>query len=253
MTLSNTEPRRKGLLGRDGKAVLVAFDHGLGFGPSAGSEYPALVLEQVIEGGADGVLVSPGLHRRFGDILDSRINVILSIPTDAKYVEYAAQTKCVGVKTTFFGDVMQTEPFFAMEDIALTCQAYGIEHLDEVVPSLPGTTQALRDDALVQIACRKAAELGADVVKTAYPDTKEGFRRAVSTTFIPVVILGGVKTDDAGLLRMTKDSIDAGGSGVAYGRNVWGRKDPKAMVKALRAIVHNGKTVEDGLAILNGS
>jgi hypothetical protein len=25
------------------------------------------------------------------------------------------------------------------------------------------------------------------------------------------------------------------------------------MVKALRAIVHNGKTVEDGLAILNGS
>jgi DhnA family fructose-bisphosphate aldolase class Ia len=238
MTLGNTEPRRKGLLGRDGKGVLVAFDHGLGFGPTAGSEYPALVLEQVIEGGADGVLVSPGLHRRFADLLDSRINVILSIPTDAKYVEYAAQTKCVGVKTTFFGDVMQTGPFFAMEDIALTCQAYGIEHLDEVVPSLPGTTQALHDDGLVQVACRKAAELGADVVKTAYPDTKEGFRRAVSTTFI---------------LRMTKDSVDAGGSGVAFGRNVWGRKDPKAMVKALRAIVHDGKTVEDGLAILNGS
>jgi len=253
MELSSAEPRRKGLLGRNGRTVLVAFDHGLGVGPSPGSEYPAIVLEQIIEGGADGIMVSPGLHRRFANILDSRINVVLSIPTDMKYVEYAAQTKCVGVKTTFFGDVTQSEPFLPMQDVAITCQAYGIEHLDEIVPAVPGTTKALRDDALIQLSCRKAAELGADVVKTAYAATKEGFARAVETAFIPVVILGGEKTDDAGILRMAKDSVDAGGAGVCFGRNVWGRQDPKAMVRALRAVVHEGKSVEDGLAILKGS
>jgi class I fructose-bisphosphate aldolase len=67
-----------------------------------------------------------------------------------------------------------------------------------------------------------------------------------------VVILGGEKTDDRGVLQMTHDMLTAGGSGVAYGRNVWGRKDPKAMVLALRAIVHEGKSVDDAQAILSG-
>jgi DhnA family fructose-bisphosphate aldolase class Ia len=52
---------------------------------------------------------------------------------------------------------------------------------------------------------------------------------------------------------MARDSVDAGGSGVAFGRNVWSRKDPGAMVRALRAIVHDGKTVDDALAVLGGS
>jgi DhnA family fructose-bisphosphate aldolase class Ia len=253
MTFSTMDANRKGLLGNDGKGVFVAFDHALGLGPSPGSEYPAAVLEQIVEGAADGVLVSPGVRRRFADILDSRIKIILSIPTDPKYVEYAAKSGCAGVKTTFFGDVKESEPFRLMGDVAIACHSYGIQYLDEVVASEPGTTKAIRDDVLVQLAARKAAELGADIVKTSYGATKEGFGRAVSTTFIPVVILGGEKTDDAGVLQMTKDAVDAGGAGVAYGRNVWGRKNPKSMVQALRAIVHDGKSVQDGLAMLAGT
>jgi fructose-bisphosphate aldolase / 2-amino-3,7-dideoxy-D-threo-hept-6-ulosonate synthase len=253
MTLNTAEARPKGLLGSDGKGVLVAFDHALGVGPSPGSEYPAATLERIVEGGADGVLVSPGVRRRFADILDSRIKIILSIPTDPKYVEYAASSGCAGVKTTFFGDVRDPAPFRMMEDVAIACHSLGIQYLDEVVASEPGTTRAIRDDLLVQLAARKAAELGADVVKTSYSATKEGFGRAVSTTFIPVVILGGEMADDVDLLQMTKDSVDSGGAGVAYGRNVWGRKNPKTMVQALRAIVHDGKTVRDALAILDGT
>jgi DhnA family fructose-bisphosphate aldolase class Ia len=253
MTASSVEPRRKGLTAPDGRAVLIAFDHGLGAGPTPGSERPEVFLEQVIEGGADGVLISPGVHRRFRAALEGRINVILSIPTDPKYVDYAARTNCAGVKTTFFGDVTESEPFVKMQDVAIACHAFDVAYLDEVVPSLPGTTTPIRNDDLVQLSVRKAAELGADVVKTNFPATREGFARAVRTTFIPVVVLGGTKTDDAGILRVAKESVDAGGSGVAFGRNVWGRKDPRSMVKALRAIVHEGKGVDDALAILNGS
>jgi DhnA family fructose-bisphosphate aldolase class Ia len=211
------------------------------------------VLEKIVGAGADGVLVSPGVHRRFAEILDSRTHVILSIPTDQRYVEYAAKTSCAGVKTTFFGDVTDPAAFLPMQEVALACHVWGIQYLDEVVPAEPGTQKAIRDDRLVQLAARKAAELGADVVKTAYPATKEGFAAAVSTTFIPVVILGGQPADDRGVLQMARDSVDAGGSGVAFGRNVWSRKDPGAMVRALRAIVHDGKTVDDALAVLGGS
>jgi DhnA family fructose-bisphosphate aldolase class Ia len=50
---------------------------------------------------------------------------------------------------------------------------------------------------------------------------------------------------------MVKGSIDAGGKGVSIGRNVFQHKDPTRMVRAISAIVHEGRNVEDALKILN--
>ena len=232
--------------------MIVAFDHALGQGPSPGSEYPELVLKSIVEAGADAVLVTPGIALRFAPLLRGRISTILSIPTDPNYVAFASRLGCQGVKTTFFGDVETSEPFKAQEDVALACHLNGLAYVDEVVPARAGTFEVKRDDRLIQLAARKAAELGATVVKTVYSATKEGFARAVETTFIPVVILGGAKSDDQSVLRLVKDSMEAGGHGVAFGRNVWGRQDPGAMVRALRAIVHEGADVREAAGLLGG-
>lgn len=236
----------------DGKSLIVAFDHGIFYGPSPGSEKPGKVLEQIVEGGADGVLVTPGLAVRFADILAGRIGVILSVPMDPLYVEYAALIGADAVKTTFFGDVDDMDVFKIQEDIAVVCESYGMPYVAEVVPAVRegGDFKPIPDKWLVQVAARKAAELGADMVKTLYTGSKESFREVVESTFIPVVILGGEKGDDRKVLQTVRDAVDAGAAGVAFGRNVWRRDNPKAMVEALKAIIHEGKSVEEALEIL---
>ena len=236
----------------DNRSVIVAFDHGIFYGPTPGSENPGKVLEQVVEGGADGVLVTPGLAVKFADILAGRIGVILSVPMDPLYVEYAALIGADAVKTTYFGDVNDMDAIKVQEDVAVVCESYGMPYVAEIVPAVKegGGFKPTPDKWLVQVAARKAAELGADIVKTIYTGSKESFKDVISSTFIPVVILGGEKADDASVLQMVKDAVDAGGAGVAFGRNVWRRDNPKAMVEALKAVIHEGKSVEDALALL---
>ena len=49
------------------------------------------------------------------------------------------------------------------------------------------------------------------------------------------------------LLKMVYDSIQAGGSGVAFGRNVFQADDPTKMVAAISKIVHSNYTVDEVL------
>lgn len=233
-----------------GKTVIVAFDHGIVFGALPGSRDPAWVLEQVVAGGADGILVTPGIARRFAEILKGRISVILTVPTDPRYVEYAAKLGMDGIKTTFFGDVNDQHATRMQEDVAMACENFDMIYLDEIVPAQPGSYKANPDPVLINLAARKAAELGADVVKTAYTGDRKSFSHVVTSTFIPVVILGGEKAEDREVLQMTKDAVEAGGAGVAYGRNVWNRSNPKGMVEALHAVIHDGKSVEQALEML---
>jgi DhnA family fructose-bisphosphate aldolase class Ia len=105
----------------------------------------------------------------------------------------------------------------------------------------------------VSFAVRLAAELGADVVKTPYPTngTVDEFRRIVAQSFVPVIILGGAAMgDDAGLLQMVENAMDAGAAGIAIGRNVWQHKNPAAIARSLAAIVHEDASALEALALL---
>ena len=100
---------------------------------------------------------------------------------------------------------------------------------------------------------RLAAELGSDVVKTAFPvdGTVDDFKAIVDAALVPVVVLGGAAMrDDEALLSMVKKAIGGGASGIAVGRNVWEHSDPPAVAKALRAIVHENESVESALKLI---
>jgi putative autoinducer-2 (AI-2) aldolase len=98
-----------------------------------------------------------------------------------------------------------------------------------------------RDSRYLGLACRVAAELGAHVVKTYYC---EDFQKVVDGCPVPVIIAGGKKLEELDALRLTFDAINNGASGVDMGRNIWQSENPVAMIKAVRAIVHDNYDVE---------
>lgn len=68
---------------------------------------------------------------------------------------------------------------------------------------------------------------------------------------VPVVIAGGPKMNsDREILEMVKGSIEAGGSGVSIGRNVFQHRNPTRMVGAISLLVHENSTVDEALAFL---
>jgi class I fructose-bisphosphate aldolase len=96
----------------------------------------------------------------------------------------------------------------------------------------------------IDYAARMAMEMGADVVKLNMPklnpdtdkdapapynemdvDQDEAIRHCVESAGRALVVLsGGSKADDDVVLSNTKSVMEAGGSGVIFGRNVWQRE-----------------------------
>jgi 3-hydroxy-5-phosphonooxypentane-2,4-dione thiolase len=107
-----------------------------------------------------------------------------------------------------------------------------------------------RDARYLALACRVSAELGAHVVKTYYCDD---FSKVVDGCPVPLVVAGGPKLDsDRAALELARHAIDEGAHGVDMGRNIWQSDHPVAMLRALRAIVHEKATVPEALDVLEG-
>jgi DhnA family fructose-bisphosphate aldolase class Ia len=139
-----------------------------------------------------------------------------------------------------FGIREEGEMLAALGQAADQCRALGLPLLCMAYVKKPGggTAEDLRH------ACRAAADLGADIVKTSYPGSVEGFRRIVETTPVPVLIGGGVKVDDeAAFLRTVRESLAAGAAGVCIGRNLFQRRPVGPLARRLGAVLHGA---EDG-------
>lgn len=109
------------------------------------------------------------------------------------------------------------------------------------------------DPEVVKLAARAGAELGADIIKTNYTGDPDTFREVVKGCPVPVVIAGGPKIEtEEELLQMVKDSVEAGGAGVAIGRNIFQADSPANMTRAIAGIVHDGLSVEEAVRILKG-
>ena len=88
---------------------------------------------------------------------------------------------------------------------------------------------------------------GADMVKTY--NCGKGFERVIEACGVPVIVAGGKmpkgvdETRDS--LELAYDSIQRGARGIDFGRRVWRHKHPVAMIQALRAVVHEGRTPKE--------
>jgi fructose-bisphosphate aldolase/2-amino-3,7-dideoxy-D-threo-hept-6-ulosonate synthase len=239
--------RMKGILGEDGRTLIVALDHGLGAPFVRGLEDPLKVIGEIARGGADAIITTLGMARIVYGKLPRRVGAILSIPTDPNSVRTAVRLGFHAVKNTFFG-ALKDERLGIIHSLALECELHGMPLLAEVVPADTRTGELTYDLSQVKAAVRFAAEFGADIVKTSYTGSPDTFREVVQACPIPIVILGGARMDDdESVLQNVEGAIDAGAAGVAFGRNIFQHRDPAAMTRAIAKIIHNNSDVEEAL------
>ena len=106
-----------------------------------------------------------------------------------------------------------------------------------------GKELSKRDARYLGLCCRIAAELGAKVVKTYWC---EDFDKVINGCPVPVVMAGGPKCEtEFEVFEFVHDGMQKGAIGLNLGRNVWQHDYPVAVIKALRAIIHEKATVKD--------
>lgn len=245
----------------DGRTVIVPIDHGTAI-PVPGLESPVELIERlnpfadgyVVNLGAalacSGALEGKGVCLRtdiykppYGDNPDHGSYLVYSIEDALEAEAHAVMNMCYPHHPN------EAQLFRECAELVSQSQMTGVPVILETLPFGIGRPDDYTLDN-IRFAVRAAAELGADIVKTAYPGDRDGFEAIVKESYVPVIVLGGAATDDAGILRMVADSVSAGAAGVAIGRNVWQHEKPERMAKALHAIVHENATADSAEAIL---
>lgn len=250
---------------RTGRAVIVPMDHGVTDGPIQGLADMREAVSQAAQGGADAVLMHKGLvpcsHRGSGPdvglIVHLSASTSLSLHANSKTlvgsVLEAVRLGADGVSVHVnLGDDDEKSMLASLGRIAREAEDYGMPLLAMVYARGPHISNS-HDPAVVAHCARVGGELGADVVKVAYTGSAESFAKVVSGSCVPVIIAGGVKVDDTqAVLQMVYDSLLAGGSGVSIGRNVFQHEQPRSLLRALRGLVHEGWSVEQGVVVATG-
>jgi class I fructose-bisphosphate aldolase len=242
------------------RTIVVPMDHGVTVGPIAGIEDIREAVTKMADGGANAGLVHKGLpacgHR--GEGADFGLIVHLSASTcrspfpNAKVlvctVEEAIRLGADAVSVHCnIGDETEARMLEDLGRVSSQAAYWGMPLVAMVYARGPNVPDEY-DPEVVAHCARVGMELGADVVKVNYTGDPESFTRVTSGLAIPAVIAGGPKMDSTeAVLRMVHDSLQAGGSGLSIGRNVFQHKNPVRMVQALHAIVHQDQSVEKTL------
>lgn len=248
------------------RMVIIPMDHGIVMGPVEGLRDTREAINKVAEGGANAVLLHKGIIRAgyrgygrdIGLVMHLSGSTALGPDPDNKVlvanVEEAIKfgADAVSIQVNVGSDTEQ-EQLEILGGISRACEEWGMPLLAMMYPR----GRKIKDQYDVEVvkhAARIGAELGADVVKTNYTGSPETFREVVEGCPVPVVIAGGPKTEtDEEFCRMVYDSMQAGGAGVAAGRNVFQHRNPTTMVEAISAIVHKGASVKEALRIVGES
>ncbi len=243
----------------DGKCLMLAIDHGYFMGPTHGMEQPAQAILPLLPH-IDSLMLSPGILSTSVSPLLRGIGWVLRASGGNSVLEEDIDNE---------GLILSAEEAVRLNASAMAVSVYvGADHQHQTLLNLSNAiTQASRFDMPVlgvtavgkklkdkkekrylALASRIAAELGADIVKTYYC---EGFEEVVAKTPVPIVVAGGPKLDTyRDVLELTYNALQAGAIGVDMGRNIWQSSHPAAILQAVRAIVHDGATVEMGLEMV---
>ncbi|QND28254.1 aldolase (plasmid) [Sinorhizobium meliloti] len=100
---------------------------------------------------------------------------------------------------------------------------------------------------------RLAREMGADIVKADPTNDVDEFHRVVEAARCPVLVRGGGKEDLRSVLDKSAALMKQGAMGMVYGRNIYQHSNPKAVVRALMAIVHDNASGEEAFALYRQS
>jgi DhnA family fructose-bisphosphate aldolase class Ia len=124
------------------------------------------------------------------------------------------------------------------------CSRYGMPLMIEPLVMLPndvrGGYQVDGDAEKIVTLTRLATEMGADIIKADPTSDPQDFHRVIEAARVPVLARGGGKEDLRLVLEKSAALVAQGAKGLVYGRNIYQHANPKAVVTALMAIIHQG-------------
>ena len=237
----------------DGRAVMLAVDHGYFLGPTGGLEEPRKTIEPLLPY-ADSLMLTRGVLRTSVDP-NSSVPVVLRVSGGTSIlqdlsneditvsIEYVLRLNVSAIALSIFvGSEHERETLVSLSKLVDEGERYGIPVL---AVTAVGKDMA-RDARYLSLACRIAAELGAHIVKTYYC---EEFEKVVESCPVPVIVAGGKKIPELDALRLAANAVQGGAVGVDMGRNIFQSDNPVGMIRAVRAIVHEKASVEQAARI----
>ena len=259
----------------DGRAVCVAADHGYMSDVTTNVINLRPVTEAVIQGGVDGILLSPGQAMRLAPFFQGRdgpalilradwmnmprlgtSNVANAVPQRLLYhqkVVTARQALQLGASAItiylFLGydDRVEATGIEVCARFVSECRQAGLPCIIEPL-AYGGQVTGANLVEILTLGARMAVEIGADALKIPYTGDVDSFRRLVDVSGVPVLVLGGARSDyERDALELFAEGLDAGAAGCLMGRNVTKSPDPQHMVEQLCGIAHHGWSVERAL------
>lgn len=247
------------LIQPDGRALFLPIDHGYFQGPTRRLEEPGKTIESLLLY-CDALFVTRGVLRSSIDPNNTKPIILrvsggtsmvgkdLSAEGITTSIEEAIRlnVSAIGI-SIFVGSDYERESLLNLAKLVDEAERYGIPVM---AVTAVGKELEKRSARYLALCSRIAAELGARVVKTYWCD--DGFEKVIRGCPVPVVMAGGPQVDtEFEVFKFVHDGIQKGSIGVNLGRNIWQNDFPLAMIKAIRAIVHENATPEEANDIFN--
>lgn len=229
-----------------GKTVMLALDHGYFQGPTTGLERVDINIIPLIQY-ADTLMLTRGILRT---IIPPSVaqSIVLRVSGGASILKELSNEKiavdiedsirlnvCAMAVQVFIGGEYERQSIINMTKMVDIGNRYGIPTL---AVTAVGKDMA-RDAQYFRLACRICAELGAHYIKTYY--VEKDFETVTASCPVPIVMAGGKKIPELDALTMAYKAVQEGASGVDMGRNIFQSEAPVAMIKAVRAVVHENE------------
>src|SRR5919204_346093 len=235
------------------------------FFPNPASKDPEYQFRLAAEAGYSAIACGYGMASKYYPAYAGQVPLILKLnsrtdvpPSDEALspcnatVEDAVRLGADAVGYTLYvGSPKQEEDFMQVGRVRADCDRYGMPLVIWAYPRGRDIEQKGGRDSFYAIdyAARVAMEMGADVVKLNMPkidpdkdkdspppynemqiSQEEAIRHCVASAGRSLVVLsGGSKVGDEKVLAQTRMIMEAGGSGVIFGRNVWQREWSEAL------------------------
>lgn len=254
--MANTLEERLERILPGGKGVWIPMDHGASSFPVEGLSDTEYAVDSVIRGGADAIVMQKGLlsyHNSRngwdGYVCHVSVSTIhggnrsqdkVSVATASEALSRGAMGVSAQVN---LGDEYEPQMIERLGELTRQAHMEDMPVLGMVYPRGPNLMIEEGDSTGgAAHAARIAWELGCHVVKVPWTGSQESFSKVVEAAPIPVLLAGGPKEGDfSETLSVVREAMAVGCSGVCFGRQVFGSKDPELCVRALKEIVHESE------------
>jgi len=247
------------LIQNDGKALFLPIDHGYFQGPTRKLEKPGETIKPLFQY-ADAIMMTRGVLR---NCIDPAIEkpVILRVSGGNSVVgddlsnegQITSITEILRLNASavsmsiYVGSKNEHQTLMNFAHLVDQCEDYGIPVM---AVTAVGRELEKRTARYLGLCSRIAAEIGARVVKTYY--CEKDFDKVVEGCPVPVVIAGGPKVNtELEVFEFVYDGLQKGAIGVNLGRNIWQHKYPKAMIMAIRGVIHENLIPKEAQQLFN--